>query len=209
MVLVTAGATRNPIDAMRCITAQSSGRTGALLARRLQAAGVPVHLLASPEAALRAPEVPGEIFGSTRDLMARMERRLRDGGSRVVVHAAAVGDYEAAPEPGKVPSGRSRWVLELRPAPKIAPRIRDWAPHVRLVTFKAAPPDTSPDDLVALCARQREATRSDAVFGNVLGALDQGCVLVAEDGAWGPAPREPALDRLVALLLGWCGAGGG
>jgi phosphopantothenoylcysteine decarboxylase/phosphopantothenate--cysteine ligase len=180
-VLITAGATCNPIDAVRFISAASSGRSGVTLARALQARDVAVWLMGSGEARLRAGDLPGEEYGSTRDLMARMERWVRAEPSGAVVHAAAVGDYEVAgTTAGKVPSGRERWELVLHPTPKIADRIRDWGCSGPYVTFKAAPPGTPEAELEAIARRQRERTRCDLVFANVLGQLGQGILLVGE-----------------------------
>ena len=76
--------------------------------------------MASPEAAQRVPPAATmETFGSTRDLLTRMEAWLKQHPGALVVHAAAVGDYEVAPRPGKIPSGQTVLQLELRPTPKI------------------------------------------------------------------------------------------
>ena len=61
-ILITAGATRNPIDSMRCITANASGRTGVGIAERL--AEYDVTLFGSPIACLRTTGVKKVIeFG--------------------------------------------------------------------------------------------------------------------------------------------------
>ena len=94
-LLLTAGATRNPVDAIRYLSAHASGRTGIDLAGRLSGAYA-VHVLGSGEACLRAPAgLSTEEFTSTRDLMARMERWIRANPTGIVIHSAAVGDYEA------------------------------------------------------------------------------------------------------------------
>lgn len=200
-VLITAGATRNRVDAMRCITAFSSGRTGVQLAQAL-AARRAVHLLGSPEALLRAgAAVEGEVYEGTRDLMGRMERWVKANPRGVVVHAAAVGDYEAPPVEGKIASGAEELVLRLRPTPKILDHIRGWDPGVFLVSFKAAGPDTSPERLVEICAAQRQRSASDLVFGNVLGQLDSTATLVDAQGAARYADRDQALAALVERVL--------
>lgn len=199
-VLVTAGATRNPIDAMRHISANSSGRTGVGLAQAWRTAGHDVHLLGSPEAVLRASSLSAEVFGSTRDLMRRMEAWVRAHPDGAVVHAAAVGDYEVADaEGGKIPSGKDEVVLSLSPTPKIADAVRGWGHLGALVTFKAAGPGTSADDLVRLASKQRSRTGSDLVFANVLGRIGTDVALVAEDVRWF-ADRSDALQALIAGL---------
>jgi wyosine [tRNA(Phe)-imidazoG37] synthetase (radical SAM superfamily) len=200
-VLVTAGATRNPVDSMRCITANSSGATGVGLARSL-ADDHPVHLLGSPQAALRA-QAAGldsvELYESTVDLMARMERWVRANPSGVVIHAAAVGDYAPLRSAGKVSSGKARWELALEPTPKILDHIRGWAgPELGLVSFKAAAPETSDEALVDIAREQAQRTGSDLVFANVLGRLGERVALVSlTDERWFEE-RSQAIDALLA-----------
>lgn len=195
-VLVTAGATRNPIDAMRFISANSSGRTGVTLARAWHAAGHRVHVLGSPEASLRAEGLKSEVFGSTRDLMARMERWVRDHPHGSVVHAAAVGDYECThSSDSKLPSGQEEVLLRLAPTPKIADAVRGWGLTGFYVTFKAAAPETSREGLEALASAQRRRTGSDLVFANVLGRLGEHVAIVGDEVDW-YLERSAALEAL-------------
>lgn len=211
-VLVTAGATRNPIDATRYLSAGSTGSTGLQLACAL-AGGT--HLLASPEAALRhdnavlrsvvgADQLTVEGYGSTRDLAARMERWVRAHPAGIVVHAAAVGDYEqdadpAAP-PRKIPSGQAALALALRPAPKILDQIRGWSAQATIVSFKAAPPGSTPADLSRIAEAQRRRTDSLLVFANTLGRLEAELVIQDAQGPTRHATRGAALADLAARL---------
>jgi phosphopantothenoylcysteine decarboxylase/phosphopantothenate--cysteine ligase len=204
-VLITAGATRNPIDAMRYISAFSSGTTGVWLGRELRAAGLTVLLLGSAEARLRAPELPGEEFTSTRDLLARMERLVLAHPGAVVVHAAAVGDYEAATAGGKIASGQPELTLRLTPTPKIVDLLKRWDPTIFLVSFKAAPPETGPEDLRRIADAQRQRTSSDLVFANVLGSIHTGVQLVDAQGARRWSERGPALEALRDAILAIAG----
>ncbi len=200
-VLLTAGATRNPIDAMRYISAFSTGTTGVWLARALVEAGRRVHLLGSAEALLRAPELSGEEFTSTRDLMARMQRWTTENPGGVVVHAAAVGDYEAQTLAGKLSSGMPELTLRLTPTPKIVDHLKGWDPTLRLVSFKAAPPETDDEALLGIARRQLTRTGSELVFANVLGRLGSGVMLVYADREERLARRQEGLDALLAAIL--------
>jgi phosphopantothenoylcysteine synthetase/decarboxylase len=201
-VLVTCGATRNPVDAMRYLSARSSGTTGIAIARAALAAGHSPWLMGSAEARLRDPELPGEEYGSTRDLMARMERWVRAHPAGAVVHAAAVGDYEVrdADSGKKTPSGMAEWTLTLHPTPKIADHLRGWGLTGRYVTFKAAGPGTSEAELEGIARRQRERTGCDRVFANVLGQLGHGILIVGDDVRRFD-DRDAAIDALVRWLL--------
>jgi len=192
-LLVTAGATRNPVDAMRYLSARSSGVTGTALARQ---AGGAVFLLGSPEARLRAPDLPGETFGSTRDLLERMHAWCSRNPTGVVIHAAAVGDYEVAGAGGKIPSGQASLTITLSPTPKILDRIRGWSPDLRIVSFKAAPPASDPAALHRIADAQRVRTDSSVVFANTIGRLQAGVVLVDAAGATHHAHREDGLRDL-------------
>lgn len=204
-LLVTAGATRNPVDAMRYLSAHSSGRTGAALAA---SAGPGAHLLGSPEALLRAPGLAGEAFSSTRDLLVRMRRWCLAHPDGVVVHAAAVGDYEVADAEGKIPSGQAELLLTLRPTPKILDRIRSWSSELAIVSFKAAPPQSSPADLVRIADAQRQRTDSALVFANAIGRLHAGLALVDAGGATHHETRAGALDDLGQRVTALRRAGG-
>ena len=199
-VLITAGATRNPIDSMRFISARASGRTGVGLAHALIRRGADVFLLGSPEARLRGEGLDGDTFGSTRDLMERMEQWCRAHPDGALVHSAAVGDYAVSEEgSGKVESGRSQWELTLVPTPKIADRVRPWGLRGMYVTFKAAAPGTSREELVTLAEGQRLRTDCDLVFANVLGRTQHDVALVGEKVRWF-STRDEALAALLAAL---------
>ena len=198
--LITAGATRNPIDAVRYLSARSSGRTGVFLAERLHAAGHEVGLLGSAEALLRTSLV-GEEYGSTRDLMARMERAVRERPDVALIHACAVGDYEMAGEStSKIESGRDELVLRMRPTPKIADHVREWGHRGLYVTFKAASPGTCDEELVQIAEAQLARTGSDFVFANVLGRLGERVAIIGGHGARWFDDRKMALESLLGVL---------
>lgn len=205
-VLVTAGATRNPLDAIRYLTAHSSGRTGSRIATELAGLGVDVTLLASGEAWLRlqaerprdADRVKVVEYGSTYDLLERMERWILASPDCVVIHAAAVGDYAASDRvTTKIPSGQSELLVRLRPTPKILDRIRGWAPDCWLCSFKAAAPLTEEADLEHIARAQLQRSDSDLVFANVIGDLQSLVLLVREQQTDRYTDRAAAVHELV------------
>jgi phosphopantothenate---cysteine ligase (CTP) len=201
-ILVTAGATRNPIDAIRYLSAQSSGKTGASLASMIAERGGRVFVLGSPEACLRMPNtVKMASFGDTRDLMAQMRDWVKAHPDGAVIHSAAVGDYEVMDAGrGKISSGKGELVIRLTPTPKIANHVRSWGLRGAFVTFKAAAPDTDSEALIAIARKQREVTGSTWVFANVLGRLEQELAIVGEQTHWFDT-RVKALYGLVQRLL--------
>lgn len=204
-VLITAGATRNPLDAMRYVSAFSSGGTGVWLSTALRAClgeGGSITLLGSAEALLRCGEIgEKEEFTSTRDLMARMERWVTQHPGGVIAHAAAVGDYEAQTHGGKLPSGQAELVLRLLPTPKIVDRLKVWDPGTFLVSFKAAPPETDQAALEQIARAQLRRTSSDLVFANVLGRIGTDVLLVDDTSARRFPQRADALDALLEAMV--------
>ena len=196
--LITAGATRNPIDAIRYLSAHASGRTGASIAHHLHTQGLPVHLLGSAEAVLRLqdPFIPREEYDSTRDLLQRLRAHVAAHPSTGVVHSAAVGDYEAAPSADKIPSGRASLTLTLQPTPKILDALRGWGLTGPLVSFKAAAPGTSHEALVSIARAQLRRTGSDRVFANVIGRTRSDVFFVSETTAECFTSRSEGISAL-------------
>jgi phosphopantothenoylcysteine decarboxylase/phosphopantothenate--cysteine ligase len=93
-VLVTAGRTEEPLDAVRVITNRSSGRMGTELARAFAAAGAHVRLVAG-EMSVPAPEGLKVERTQTTAAMQRAVLRLLPA-TDVLVMCAAVADYRPA-----------------------------------------------------------------------------------------------------------------
>ena len=117
-VLVTAGGTREPIDAVRYVGNRSSGRMGAAVADEAAWRGAEVTLLlaaatATPAAAMTTVRV--ETAAQLHD-----EVLARAAAADVVVMAAAVSDYRpAAAINGKRSKDSVAWTIELEPTPDI------------------------------------------------------------------------------------------
>lgn len=128
-ILITSGATREPIDAVRYFSNISTGTTGAMLTDCLREAGHEVHLLHGQGAVLPASGVLGcQEFSSTADLAERLKGYLRSGGYDAVVHSAAVADYR--PETvygGKLGSDEAELTVRLEPTPKLLSQLKGWA----------------------------------------------------------------------------------
>ena len=100
-MLVTAGNTLTPIDAVRGITNVFTGRTGARIAAEATVDGYDVELLTSQPGVVEDTVVDYSRLTLTEyrtfdDLAALMQDRVRNGGFDVVVHSAAVSDYHCA-----------------------------------------------------------------------------------------------------------------
>jgi phosphopantothenoylcysteine decarboxylase/phosphopantothenate--cysteine ligase len=112
-VLVTAGGTREPLDAVRFVGNRSSGRMGVALAEEAQRRGAEVTLIAS-NLAVPAPDGIEVVEAPTA---AEVERATASHTeSDVVLMAAAVSDYRPSQtDEAKRPKDEETWQIELEP----------------------------------------------------------------------------------------------
>ena len=117
-VLVTAGGTREPLDAVRFVGNRSSGRMGVALAEEARSRGADVTLLA---ANLSVPAPTGIEVVPTPTAADLRREALARGDADVVLMAAAVGDYRPAEQvAGKRPKSSEPWTVELVPTTDVA-----------------------------------------------------------------------------------------
>ena len=112
-VVVTAGGTREPLDAVRFVGNRSSGRMGVAIAEEAKARGAEVTLIASN---LTVPPPPGiETVDASRAEDVEREVRAR-ADADVIVMAAAVSDYRPLERVGgKRAKSPATWTVELEP----------------------------------------------------------------------------------------------
>jgi phosphopantothenoylcysteine decarboxylase / phosphopantothenate---cysteine ligase len=159
-LLITAGPTREPVDAVRVITNRSSGRMGAALALAARDLGAAVHLLAGPGME-PPPGVAVERFETAEDLGRLLERRAPEADA--VWHAAAVADFRPAQvAPGKLDRRKGGLQLVLEPVPDLAagmPR-REGRPYLVIFAAERAA------ELEERAGRKLADKRADAVVAN-------------------------------------------
>jgi phosphopantothenoylcysteine decarboxylase/phosphopantothenate--cysteine ligase len=203
-VLVTAGPTREHIDAVRFITNASSGRMGCALAAAAVAAGHEVTLLLGPCPA-RPPGGCRVIrFVSVADLKAAMQGHFADCDALVM--AAAVGDFTvAAPMAGRIKRSAGPVTIRLEPTEDLlaglAARKR---PGQVVVAF--AVEEGSRQAIEAGARGKMAAKGADYVVVNAPAAMgekeSQACVL-SPGGAvvpWALRSKEALAAEIVALL---------
>jgi phosphopantothenoylcysteine decarboxylase/phosphopantothenate--cysteine ligase len=111
-VLVSAGGTREPLDAVRFVGNRSSGRMGVALALEAKRRGAKVTLLAS-NLAVSIPDGV-EVVDTPTAADVEREARNRSRAADVVVMAAAVADYRPSePIEGKRAKTEEAWKIEL------------------------------------------------------------------------------------------------
>ena len=155
--------------------------------------------------ALLQPGVPktSREFTSTRDLLKQMHEWTFEHPKGIIIHAAAVGDFEVAEQStGKIASG-SNLTLHLQPTPKIVDLIHSWSSDIHLVSFKAAAPESTPDQVEAISHKQLKRTQSKLVFANVLGAIENNVLLLSADTKHWYPDRADGLQALIHEILRW------
>src|SRR6266508_2447957 len=112
-VVVSAGGTREPLDAVRFLGNRSSGRMGVALAEEARRRGGEVTLLA---ANLAVPAPRGVEVVETPTAAAMLAEAIARRDADVVLMAAAVADYRPAESAaGKRPKDEQAWQVTLEP----------------------------------------------------------------------------------------------
>ncbi|HET7353884.1 MAG TPA: bifunctional phosphopantothenoylcysteine decarboxylase/phosphopantothenate--cysteine ligase CoaBC [Gaiellaceae bacterium] len=121
-VLVSAGGTREPLDAVRFVGNRSSGRMGVALAAEARRRGAEVTLLG---ANLAVPAPAGvELVETPTAADLEREALVRAAEADVVVMAAAVADYRPAEAlAAKRPKDTATWTLELEPTTDVLAKL--------------------------------------------------------------------------------------
>jgi phosphopantothenoylcysteine decarboxylase/phosphopantothenate--cysteine ligase len=136
-VLVSAGGTREPIDAVRFVGNRSSGRMGVALAAEAARRGAEVTLLAA-NLAVPAPHGVETVETPTAADLAR-EALERGEDADLVVMAAAVADYRPAEaRADKRPKDASNWTVELEPTTDVLAELGRRATNGRVLVGFAA-----------------------------------------------------------------------
>jgi phosphopantothenoylcysteine decarboxylase/phosphopantothenate--cysteine ligase len=136
-VLISAGGTREPIDAVRFVGNRSSGRMGVALAAEARRRGAHVTLLGANLAVAAPPGV--ELVETPSAAELAREALARGAEADVVIMAAAVADYRPAEALAtKRPKDREGWTVELEPTTDVLAELgRARVPGQVLVGFAA------------------------------------------------------------------------
>ncbi len=203
-VLVTAGPTQEPIDAVRSIGNRSSGRQGFAIAEALRARGARVTLVSGP---VSLPD-PAGVTVHRVETAAQMYAACREAlPADAAICAAAVADWRA-----RDPSLRK---LKKRDGPPAF----DLVPTVDILAALAAPGPDRPrlvvgfaaetDDLLAHASAKRVAKNCDwivandvrAETGNMGGPSNTVHVIDASGVEhWPPMAKEEVAARLAARV---------
>jgi phosphopantothenoylcysteine decarboxylase/phosphopantothenate--cysteine ligase len=199
-IVVTAGGTREPIDAVRHLGNRSSGRMGHALAEAARDRGAAVLLITTaPESAPPGVEVVGV------ETAEQLHEAVTHGvaGARVLLMAAAVADHRPAqPADGKVHKGAVGRVLELEPTTDV---LADLAARPRnglmVVGFAAETDDVEDSALTKLRNKRMDLVVANDVSGRGvgMGAAENAVTILDGDGVVARIARAP--KRAVAAQI--------
>jgi phosphopantothenoylcysteine decarboxylase/phosphopantothenate--cysteine ligase len=168
-VLVSAGGTREPLDAVRFLGNRSSGRMGVALAEEARKRGADVTLLA---ANLGVPTPPGVEVVETPTAEAMLEAALAHGDADVVLMAAAVADYRPAdPLEQKRPKDEQAWRVTLEPTADVLRTLAEQRVNGQVLIGFAA---DHGDKGLARAREKLERKRVDLVVYNDVSRSDVG-----------------------------------
>ncbi|MDO4897159.1 MAG: bifunctional phosphopantothenoylcysteine decarboxylase/phosphopantothenate--cysteine ligase CoaBC [Moraxella sp.] len=145
-VIITAGATVEPIDPVRFLSNHSTGKMGFAIARACVNAGADVTLVAGRTVHLPTP------FGATRltvgtadEMLNACQSVMTDDGDTIFIATAAVADYKVAniaTQKIKKTSDQDGLTLELVKNPDILATMSHTFPNAVMVGFAAETQDT-------------------------------------------------------------------
>ncbi len=167
-MIVSAGGTREPIDAVRVVANRSSGKQGYEVAAEAAARGAEVVLVSTVS-------LPGPIGVDVVpvETAAEMQAAIgaRSASADVIVMAAAVADFRpAAPPAGKIKKHDGVPEIVLEPTPDILAGLGAAKPVGQVLVGFAA----ETDDLVANAQAKLTRKNLDLIVANNVAAPDVG-----------------------------------
>jgi phosphopantothenoylcysteine decarboxylase/phosphopantothenate--cysteine ligase len=185
-VLVTAGGTREPVDAVRFLGNRSSGKQGYAIAREAALRGANVTLVTTAER--RAPSGVDVIPVETADEMAR---EVLGRYTQVVVMAGAVADFRPlAASDGKIDKSAGLPAITLEPTVDILARLGERKGHGRLPFLVGFAAEFGAEHLEERATAKLRAKGVDLIVANDVsdpdtgfGSNDNRAALISADGS--------------------------
>lgn len=201
-VVVIGGSTSEPIDDVRSVTNEGSGRFAVDLAVQAFFRGAEVEAWMGELRVALPSFLPVHRFRTLGDLFALIEERKSDlHGTDAAIVPAALSDFTLKPRGGKISSAQKGLVLELEQAEKVLPVLRRaLGDRGLLVGFKLES-GLAPAALVERAREYLKATRCDALVANdraTMGATQAEVLLVRPEGKAHPysGTKELVASRL-------------
>lgn len=178
-ILITAGPTRAPLDAVRFITNKGTGATGARIAEEAISRGARVtYVYGRPS---QIPVVRGPVHDHLRliaietvDDVIRVFKSEIPRGYDAVIQNMSVLDFQPdVVRTEKTASAVEEWTIRLVPTPKVIGLVKDLAPETFLVGFKLEV-GKEPEELRRIALQFLKKNRCDLVVANDLRQIEGG-----------------------------------
>jgi len=205
-MLITAGPTHEPIDAVRYIANRSSGKMGLAIARAARDAGWSVTLLLGPTLLDPPEQVDTHRFETCSQLQSLLDQHFSN--CDVLVMAAAVADYQSgAAAHAKIPRSKSGLTIELIATPDL---VAGCSARKRDDQFIVGFALERPESLVARSHEKLVQKKLNAMVANPFDTMgsDQINPTVLTPGGEVPMPSgSKALDKsaFAVWLVEWIG----
>src|SRR5229473_8127482 len=168
-ILITAGATREPIDPVRFISNRSSGRMGFALASAARDRGAKVTCVAGITSVSPPPGMRLFNVGSAEEMHWAVARESNT--ATVFIAAAAVSDYRTKqPSQSKLKKSEAELELKLERTPDILRAVAQSRRSGQLIVGFAA----ETDDLLTNAREKLTAKGLDAIVANDVSRADSG-----------------------------------
>jgi phosphopantothenoylcysteine decarboxylase/phosphopantothenate--cysteine ligase len=208
-VVVTAGGTQEPIDAVRFIGNRSSGLMGIAIAEGARARGAKVTLVAGPSVVADRPAGIDIIDVHTAEEMREAVLQLAPSAD-IIIKAAAVADFRPDRSTAiKLKKAEGPPEVDLIPTPDILAELGSNASLRKadgiLVGF-AAETEADPERLGRLALEKKDSKGADVIVANDVGSPDSGfgvrtnrAVIAGPDGITdvGLVTKEALAEALV------------
>lgn len=168
-ILITAGPTREKLDAVRFLTNRSTGKMGYALAEAARDAGYDVTLVSGPVSLAPVDGVTMVMIESAADMADAVKSRAPE--MDIVIMAAAVADYRPAQvHQGKMKKQPGNLMLELERTEDILASLGQVKPSGQILVGFAA----ETDDLLANAAGKLQRKNLDWIVANDVSRSDRG-----------------------------------
>jgi phosphopantothenoylcysteine decarboxylase/phosphopantothenate--cysteine ligase len=200
VVLITAGPTQEPLDAVRYLSNRSSGKMGYAIAEEASARGARVILVSGPVSLPEPRNVQVEQVQTASQMFDAVMTHLQE--STIIIKAAAVADYHRADAPQhKLKKTAARLSLELDPTVDILAELGRKKGDRLLIGFAA-----ETENLIGEARRKLESKNCDMVVANLVSQVGIGfdsdeneVVLVTRTSD--PIPVRQAPKRAIAARI--------
>ncbi len=201
-ILITAGPTWVPIDAVRVISNIATGSTGILLAEEAHKLGAKVTLVLGPvETCCLNKKIKIIHFNYFDELKGIIIKELSSKKYDIVIHSAAVADYRPqASFKKKLRSGIKAWKLNLVPTPKIIDLIKKIDKDLFLVGFKFEP-EASRKILIDKARILMNRAKPDLAVANAVHNNQYQAYIVNKKQFYGPMfNKKDMAEKLIRLI---------